>query len=130
MQYVHFGEDRHILISSIAVVPSESTARPPIILVHGAANSATVWGFWQKELSAAGWPSFAVHLRGHGHSEQIDLSRTSMQDYAQDVHALAGQLKQPPILIGWSMGGLVAMMVAAAGHSIACVCLAPSTPAR
>lgn len=32
--------------------------------------------------------------------------------------------------MGWSMGGLVALMVAARGHARACVALAPSAPAH
>ena len=38
------------------------------------------------------------------------------------------QLGAPPVLVGWSMGGLVAMMTAEDTHAIACVGLAPSTP--
>jgi pimeloyl-ACP methyl ester carboxylesterase len=53
-----------------------------------------------------------------------------MQDYAADVTVLVTQCRQPPVLIGWSMGGLVALMVAATGVAGACVGLAPSTPAR
>jgi pimeloyl-ACP methyl ester carboxylesterase len=53
-----------------------------------------------------------------------------MQDYAADVTVLVTQCRQPPVLIGWSMGGLVALMVAATGVACACVGLAPSTPAR
>jgi pimeloyl-ACP methyl ester carboxylesterase len=53
-----------------------------------------------------------------------------MQDYAADITVLITQCRQPPILIGWSMGGLVALMVAATGVASACVGLAPSTPAQ
>jgi pimeloyl-ACP methyl ester carboxylesterase len=53
-----------------------------------------------------------------------------MEDYADDVTVLVTQCRQPPVLIGWSMGGLVALMVAATGVASACVGLAPSTPAR
>jgi len=53
-----------------------------------------------------------------------------MQDYATDVTGLVTQCRRPPVLIGWSMGGLVALMVAATGVAGACVGLAPSTPAR
>src|SRR5262245_50944345 len=53
-----------------------------------------------------------------------------MADYADDVVALARSLRQPPILVGWSMGGLVAMMAAAACRARACVGLAPSAPTR
>jgi len=74
----------------------------PVILVHGAANSGRVWAYWQDELARRGW----------------------------DVVALARTLRQPPVLVGWSMGGLVAMMAAAACHARACVGLAPSAPTR
>ena len=103
-----------------------NTDRSPIILVHGAANSSSVWTFWEQELIANGWSTHAINLRGHGAVAGVDLSQTSMDDYAGDVIALAGQLKDLPVLIGWSMGGLVAMMAAAEGKAAACITLAPS----
>lgn len=112
------------------LVPAEGARRPPVILVHGAANSALVWTFWQRELAGRGWPTCAIDLRGHGRSDTLDLSRVSMADYAEDVLALAGQLRERPVFMGWSMGGLVAMMAAASGPAVACVALAPSLPAR
>jgi pimeloyl-ACP methyl ester carboxylesterase len=53
-----------------------------------------------------------------------------MADYASDVHLLAAQLPSPPVVMGWSLGGLVALMVAATGGASACVALAPSAPSR
>jgi len=102
----------------------------PVVLVHGAANSASVWTFWQEKLAERGWSSYAVDLRGHGGSAGADLSRTGMSDYAADVVACARQLERPPLLVGWSMGGLVAMMAAEAVGARACVGLAPSVPTR
>ncbi len=103
---------------------------PPAILVHGAANSRRVWTFWQEELARRGWSSHAIDLRGHGASATADLGTARMADYAADVVAFARTLMRPPVLVGWSMGGLVAMMAAAACNAQACVGLAPSTPAR
>ncbi|HEV2125468.1 MAG TPA: alpha/beta fold hydrolase [Chloroflexota bacterium] len=100
------------------------------MLIHGAANSAKVWPFWQRELAQRGWLTYAVDLRGHGQSEVAELGATTMADYAADVRTLIHQLAQPPLLIGWSMGGLVAMMVAATDVVAGCVGLAPSLPAR
>jgi pimeloyl-ACP methyl ester carboxylesterase len=113
-----------------AALPDYAGDYPPLILVHGAANSALVWTFWQRELAASGWSSYTLDLRGHGRSAPLDLSHTSMQDYAADVRALVAQLRRPPVVLGWSMGGLVAMMVAETGTIAACVALAPSMPAR
>ena len=110
------------------VLPPAPAGRPPIVLVHGAANSSLVWTYWQEELATLGYASYAIDLRGHGESEQLDLSRTSMHDYEDDVRSLAAELDAKPVIMGWSMGGLVAMMAAAAGHAAACIGLAPSTP--
>jgi pimeloyl-ACP methyl ester carboxylesterase len=118
------------MLNVIAELPDRPSGRPPVVLVHGAANSAHVWPFWQKELAERGWPSYAISLRGHFRSTPCDLSRTTMQDYADDVSSLVDQLAATPVLMGWSMGGLVAMMVAAQRGAVACVGLAPSTPAR
>ena len=63
-------------------------------------------------IGCAWMPSHAIDLRGHGESGRLDLSHTSMQDYADDVHSVLTQMSQPPVVMGWSMGGLVAMMVA------------------
>ncbi|MCH8199467.1 MAG: alpha/beta fold hydrolase, partial [Chloroflexi bacterium] len=106
-----------------------SPARPTLVLVHGAANSSGVWRFWRAALAELGWTSVAVDLRGHG-SAPGDLAATSMRDYADDVAAALRGAGERPVVVGWSMGGLAAMMAAADGHASACVCLAPSMPAR
>jgi pimeloyl-ACP methyl ester carboxylesterase len=118
------------MIAARAALPERPSRRPPIVLVHGAASSGAVWTFWQQELAAAGWPSYAVDLRGHGASTPIDLSVTSMADYAADVRLLMSQLRERPVLMGWSLGGLVALIVAAEDGVRGCVALAPSAPAR
>ena len=115
----------------LPVTSVEATAGQPgraIVLVHGAANSAGVWQLWQTALAGHGWTTHAVDLRGHG-ADATDLSTVSMRDYAADVAEFARSLAALPVVMGWSMGGLVAMMAARAGIAAACVGLAPSTPA-
>ena len=115
---------------SVRAILAPGSSRPPIVLVHGAANSGSVWRFWQADLASQGWSSWALDLRGHGDSPASDLARTSMADYAEDVTTLVRELARPPVLIGWSMGGLAAMIAAARGPATAYVGLAPSPPSR
>jgi pimeloyl-ACP methyl ester carboxylesterase len=117
-------------VLSVRSLLAPSSSRPPVVLVHGAANSAGVWRFWQADLAERGWSSWALDLRGHGASAARDLARTSMSDYADDVLALTRELARPAVLIGWSMGGLAAMLAAARGPAAAFVGLAPSPPTR
>jgi pimeloyl-ACP methyl ester carboxylesterase len=112
-----------------SVIPDAPSNQPPIILVHGAANSARVWTYWQEMLADRGYASHAIDLRGHGASPPTDLSTTTMRDYADDMTSFTGDL-EACTLIGWSMGGLVAMMAAERATNVrACIGLAPSTPA-
>lgn len=62
---------------------------PPFVLVHGAANSARVWTFWQRALAERGYAPRALDLRGHGEREMVDLTQTRMADYAAACVGLA-----------------------------------------
>jgi len=53
-----------------------------------------------------------------------------MEDYVDDVAAVAATLAAPPIVMGWSMGGLVALRFAEREVTAGCIALAPSPPAR
>jgi pimeloyl-ACP methyl ester carboxylesterase len=102
-------------------------------MVHGAANACGVWSRWMAHLSSRGWPCYALDLRGHGRSsppEEADLARVTMDDYVADVETVARQFARPPVIMGWSMGGLIAQMYAARNpETPAAVLLAPSPPA-
>ena len=117
-------------INALLVLPNGTVDRPPVVLVHGAANSSPVWRFWQQGLAERGWPSYAIDLRGHGANDSRDLSQAGMGDYAGEVRFLMEHIGRQPVVMGWSMGGLIAMMAAASGGCAACVALAPSTPSR
>lgn len=106
---------------------------PPLLLIHGAANGAWVWDSWRRELKALGWDANVLDLRGHGRSLPVDFTEVTMEDYVADVESVTEQMEarlgQHPVVIGWSMGGLVAMMYAA-NHpqTPALVLFAPSPP--
>ncbi|MBI4608134.1 MAG: alpha/beta fold hydrolase [Candidatus Rokubacteria bacterium] len=110
-------------------VPPNS-GQPEIVFVHGAANSRGVWALWERYCETAGWATYALDLRGHGESTWADLATATMDDYVQDVHALASRLARPPVLVGWSMGGLVTLMYVSRYPARGAVLLGPSLPAN
>ena len=62
---------------------------------------------------AVGWHVYAPDLRGHGKSERAS-GRYRLQDYANDVVAfLRQQLDVAAAVIGHSLGGMIALLVAA-----------------
>jgi pimeloyl-ACP methyl ester carboxylesterase len=65
-------------------------------------------------------------LRGHGPDGKV--SGVSMSDYAADIAALCAAQAEPPVLLGHSMGGLVAQLAARKATIRALVLLAPSPP--
>ena len=58
------------------------------------------------------------------------VENASMLNYEAVVTATAAPLPQPRALVGWSMGGLVAMMAARRVQPAALVLLEPSPPAE
>jgi pimeloyl-ACP methyl ester carboxylesterase len=108
--------------------PPDAGQRPAVVLIHGAANSAGVWRFWRERLERAGYATRAPDLRGHGRAPCPDLSRVSMGEYVADVATAIEGLASPPILVGWSMGGLVALMYGAVAATRGVLALAPATP--
>src|SRR5215475_1216101 len=64
----HLLEEACAMLAVSAVLPDTMPDHPSLILIHGSANSAAVWGFWQQALAEQGWPSYAMDLRGHGQS--------------------------------------------------------------
>jgi pimeloyl-ACP methyl ester carboxylesterase len=57
------------------------------------------------------------------------LGRTSLLDYAEDLEALIRGLGEKPVVIGFSMGGILAQILASRGLAKAIVLLSPAPPA-
>ena len=86
---------------------------PPLMLVHGVACHR---GFWAPQLRhfARRCRVVAVDLRGHGESDAPEQAYT-MQAFADDLVWMSTRLElSRPVLVGHSLGGLVALELAAA----------------
>lgn len=100
----------------------------PILFVHGYFADATVFTEWLELFAARGWPAYAVNLRGRGGTlPTVDLGRASMSDFIDDAAVVARSLGSP-VVVGHSMGGLIAQQLAAQQDVRAAVLLAPAPP--
>jgi len=87
----------------------EVTARPPVILIHGAGGTHLNWPPQVRRLN--GQPILAVDLPGHGKSEGV--SRQVIGEYAADLLAFMDELKiRSAVLVGHSMGSGIALTMA------------------
>jgi pimeloyl-ACP methyl ester carboxylesterase len=98
----------------------------PIIMVHGAFCAGWVFEAFKAPFEAAGHPCLTADLPGHGPGE--NAAGISISDYAKAVVAQIEALDRPPILIGHSLGGLVAQLAAAKAKVAAMALLSPSPP--
>ncbi len=102
---------------------------PEIIFVHGAFCGGWAFDDFRGRLEAAGFSGAAPDLRGHGQNDDGgSVAGVSMSDYADDIAKLAARQPTPPILIGHSLGGLVAQLAAQRVPVSAMILLAPSAP--
>ena len=83
----------------------------PVVLVHGWSASADINWFSVFEALGEVHRVVAVDLRGHGHDARSVL-RLRLADCAADVAAVIEVLGlDRPIVVGYSMGGMVAQLV-------------------
>ena len=98
----------------------------PVIMVHGAFCGGWTFDSFRQPFEAAGHVVLAPDLMGH--DGKASVAGRSMTDYAKQIAALCATCEEPPILIGHSMGGLVAQMAAARAKVSRLILLAPSPP--
>lgn len=106
---------------------------PTLVLIHGNASSGAFFDRTQAALGDA-FHVIAPDLRGYGRTEPAPIDATrGVRDFADDLHALleaTGRLGRPLYLVGWSVGGGVAMQYAIdhAAQVTALVLEAPMSP--
>jgi len=85
---------------------------PALVLLH---SGSARWQSFEPIIPtlAANWHLYALDFRGHGKSGRV-AGRYRLRDYADDTVAfLRQQLDEVAIVVGHSLGGMVALLVAA-----------------
>jgi pimeloyl-ACP methyl ester carboxylesterase len=100
---------------------------PPLVFVHGGYVHAGCWDVnFLPHFSKLGYDCHALNLSGHGESGgREQLNSYDLNHYAGDVAQVVAELREPPVLIGHSMGALVVQRYLERGTAAAVIMMAP-----
>ena len=90
--------------------------KPPILLIHGACSQPAHMEPWRAFFAAAGHQCLAPALPGHMPSDPDILARVTIEDYLAALGAVHATFGRPPVVIGHSLGGMLAQRLAASAE--------------
>jgi len=103
-----------------------------MVLIHGMWGTASHWENFRGYFEGRGYRCVAPTLRYHDMDPRgipdPALGRTSLLDYAVDLEKIIRGLPARPIVLGFSMGGILAQILASRGLAKAVVLLTPAPP--
>jgi pimeloyl-ACP methyl ester carboxylesterase len=103
-----------------------------VVLIHCSWSRGEQLASARAAFEERGYTAHTPTLRYHDLPMQEGATKVaslSLQDYADDLVALVNSLDSPPLLIGHSMGGLVAQLVAARTRQAGLVAACPGPAA-
>ena len=103
-----------------------------IVMIHGMWGTGWYWENFKRFFEGKGYHCVVPTLRFHDMDPKglpdPRLGTTSLLDYAADLEKLIRELHATPILMGHSMGGLLAQILGSRGLAKALVLLTPASP--
>ncbi len=100
----------------------------PVLCLHGLFAGAWVFDDVLGQIAERGYPAYAMSFRGHPPDAPLrNIGRVGITDYCADASAVARALDRP-IVIGHSLGGLVALMLTGRNLARAAILVSPSPP--
>ncbi len=123
---LRFPTDDHIALAAHAWGRPEDR---PVILLHGGGQTRHAWKNTARELAAQGFYAMAVDLRGHGDSGWSPDGKYTLERFVADLRCIATACRQPPVLIGASLGGITGLLAEGEGPPfLAALVLVDVTP--
>jgi pimeloyl-ACP methyl ester carboxylesterase len=85
---------------------------PAVVFLHGGGQTRRSWGRAAAAVAERGWQAITVDLRGHGESDWSTNGDYRVTSFAGDVLEVLRHLPARPVLVGASLGGFTAMLLA------------------
>jgi len=106
-----------------------------LLMIHGVGCGGEVWDRMKRDLSMAGWtcetPTLFPDLRTRD-NPPAGLADLTLSDYIDAATKFADNLAErdgeKPVIIGHSMGGMIAQKLTEAGHVRGAIFLTPAQP--
>ena len=108
-----------------------------VVFIHGMFMTPLCWEHWRSRFAARGYTTLAPAWPGRDLSVQElnakhpdpRLGRLSLTDVVEHFESEINKLDQKPILVGHSMGGLIAQILLHRDLAAAAVAVDPAPPA-
>ena len=100
-----------------------------IVMLHGVSAGGWCFDKFREVFEGQGWTCHTPDLIGHGKDKagaDRKLVGVGLADYRADFAAVLSKLPPQPVLLGHSMGALLAQQLAASGLARALVLMSPA----
>jgi len=130
---VHFLDRDHDQVGALGrtIVLSHGTrTKRAVVLLHGMAASPTQFADFAKTLYDRGYNVLVPRLPRHGYTDRLtdalaDLSAAQLKDVTTQALEIAHGLGESVIVVGFSLGGLLAAWAAQFHRVAKIICVAP-----
>jgi pimeloyl-ACP methyl ester carboxylesterase len=114
----------------IAAESYGSAQNRPVLFLHGGGQTRRSWRSSAQKVAAQGYYSISLDLRGHGDSGWAQPDRYRLDDFVDDVRSIVHTLRDPPVMVGASLGGIISLLIAGeiAPEKVRAVALVDVTP--
>lgn len=93
----------------------DSAARP-VLFLHGGGQTRHSWSSCGAALAEEGWYTIALDLRGHGESDWAPDGAYFPGDFVADLVEVSRALRERPVVVGASLGGMTGLMAEGEGE--------------
>lgn len=103
-----------------------------LVCIHGMWGTPAVWDSFKQKMQAQGYEVHTPALPCHASKEEqisMGIGQLSVRDYIASMVEFVSGFEEPPIVVGHSMGGVIAQCVAAQVPVSQLILLNPAAPA-